>query len=64
MTPITDKQRARAKALLTKAELALNALTEERLNLDMQTRDAINRARDEIGAAYSALVEQPTATWK
>jgi hypothetical protein len=64
MTPITDNQRNQARSLLLSAERALKTLTEERLNLDMQTRDAADRELDAIGAAYYALIEQPTATWK
>ena len=59
MTPISNKQRRRATALLNKAETLLRIATEERLNLDPETRHAIERGVDRILLAQSKLSEQP-----
>ena len=59
MTPISNKQRRRATTLLNKAEILLRTATEERLNLDFETRHAIERGIDRILLAQSKLSEQP-----
>jgi len=59
MTPISNKQRRRATTLLNKAETILRMATEERLNLDSETRHAIERGVDRILLAQSKLTEQP-----
>ena len=58
MTPISNKQRRRATTLLNKAETILRMATEERLNLDSETRHAIERGVDRILLAQSKLSEQ------
>ena len=60
MTPITDKQRNRARSLLDAAERSLRILCEERLNLDSETRHAVEHAVDSILLAHSKLSEQPS----
>ena len=60
MTPISKKQRRRANTLLNNAETLLRTVTEERLNLDCETRDAIERGVDRILLAQTRLSEQPT----
>ena len=59
MTPITDRQRNRARKLLDAAERSLRSLCEERLNLDSETRHATERAVDSILLAHSKLSNQP-----
>ena len=59
MIAISNKQRRRANALLNKAETLLRIVTEERLNLDFETRHAIERGVDRILLAQCKLSEQP-----
>lgn len=61
MTPIYPDQLTRARTLLEAAAKNLRDATEERLNLDPDTRDEINAARDRIGAAEYHLEQQPSA---
>jgi hypothetical protein len=58
-TPIAPHQLNRAQWLLNQAAVYLEQLTEERLNLDTETRDAINRARGEVSESERLLLEQP-----
>jgi hypothetical protein len=58
-TPISKEQRARALALLRGAELDLVLMAEERLNLDPETRDQLNRTRGALAETERLLLEQP-----
>ena len=58
-TPISHKQYRRARSLIGKATHYLVLATEERLNLDPTTREAINKARTELSEAERLLLEQP-----
>lgn len=60
-TPIYQKQFIRAQKLFDAANLALVRLVEERLNLDSDTRDAINIARGSLSEAERLLIDQPSA---
>ena len=59
MTPVHPCQRVAVKQLLQNAENTLEQVREGRWNLDPETRRAVCEAMDCIGAAYTAIREQP-----
>jgi len=59
MTPISNSQFRRARALYKRAKEALDILSEERLNLGVETRDALNESRSALESFDYHLLQQP-----
>ena len=53
------KQENRIDDLIGQARGALNSLAEERLNLDKESRDALNNARHALAEFELEFVQQP-----
>lgn len=59
MIPMSREQRRRSNALYLQAVHALSALSEERLNLSHETREALNRTRGALEEFDVLWIEQP-----
>jgi len=59
MVPMSFAQSERAHQLYLQAKIALEALSEERLNLDGLTRSALNRARGDLEDFDALRLMQP-----
>lgn len=58
--PVNSAHRTRINSLLKQARDALYLLSEERLNLDGESRDTLNEARGAVSVFEFAVENQPT----
>jgi hypothetical protein len=59
MTPISHSQLRRARTLYRQAKAALDTIAEERLNLDPDTRYALDESRSALETFDYRLLQQP-----
>jgi hypothetical protein len=59
MIPISRLDRIAANHQIDRAKEAISSITDQARNLDPKTREALNRAMDEISLAETHLANQP-----